>query len=90
MSSDLRSDSTLARPSQIIFYMLNESQRRTDVNTDGEFGITDGVMWHHEVLADRLDEYVQHLILSSFNAASDGEDPLVVESIRNSLTVFNV
>lgn len=85
MSSDLRSDSPLARPSQMIFSMLDEARRRTDVNTDGEFGITDGVMWHHKALADRLDEYVQRLILSSFDNAADGEDHLVVESIHNRL-----
>lgn len=63
MTNSLKSDSPLVRPSQIIFYMLAEAQRRTDVNTDGEFGIIDGVMWHHQALADRLDEYVQRLLL---------------------------
>lgn len=52
----------LLKPSQVIFAMLEEGTRRTDLNADGEFGVLPGgTMWYHKALADRIDEYIERL-----------------------------
>jgi hypothetical protein len=53
------SDTLLVKPSQIIFYMLDEAIRRTDLDALGEFGVQAGRTWHHRALADRIDEYIE-------------------------------
>lgn len=61
--SQLDSNSLPVKPSQVIFYMLDEARRRTNIKSEGEFGILeDGTMWHHGELANRIDEYIERLI----------------------------
>lgn len=53
-------------PAQVIFAMLEEATRRTDLNVGGEFGIANGnTMWHHYALEDRLDAYINRLLTSA-------------------------
>lgn len=70
MSKDLVFDSSVAKPHQVIMYMLDEARRRTDKNAEGEFGILEnGVMWHHRALAERIDAYIERLVQERSEAA---------------------
>lgn len=61
MSTVIPSNHKPRTPAQVIMYMIDEATRKTDLYEAGEFGMANGIMWYHDDLLKRLNEYIERL-----------------------------